>query len=251
MSSGKSRDEPVWARTAPGSRKPAYSRELIVQTALAIADAEGFEALSMRRIASELGAGTMTIYHYVATKDELINLVGDAVMADMIIPDDELPGGWREGMAEIARRTLRIFDKHPWIVEHMGEGDPDAAGPNVLRHVEQTLAVASLSGLGLDEQFELAAIVDDYVFGHAMRRHTGSRMESTPNAKQRLDAMLRYLTEELGSGDYPHLAAAAGDDPAAGFARVMHLAEEDDRFERGLQRVLDGLELWVKQAKRR
>src|SRR5882757_9272482 len=131
MSSGKTRDEPVWARIAPGSRKPVYSREMIVQKALEIADAEGYEALSMRRIASELGAGTMTIYHYVATKDELVTLIGDAVMGEIVIPDDELPDGWRDGMAELARRTLAIFMTHPWIVEHLDEGDPSAAGPNV------------------------------------------------------------------------------------------------------------------------
>jgi AcrR family transcriptional regulator len=239
------REGPIWARPAPGERRPSYSREQIAETAIAIADAEGFETVSMRRIAAELGAGTMSLYHYVRSKDELVALVSDSIMAEIVIPDDELPAGWREGMAEIARRTLAIFRRHPWIIEHMGEGDPDSTGPSVLRHVEQTMAVASRSGLDLEGQFELAAIVDDYVFGHAMRAYHGARFGPEGDAKSRLDAMLAYLTEQLGSGEYPHLQAIAGDDPAAGFARIGHLTSDEDRFERGLQRVLDGLELWV------
>jgi AcrR family transcriptional regulator len=202
----------------------------------------------MRRIAAELGAGTMTLYHYVRNKDELVALIADRIMSEMVIPDDELPDGWREGMAEIARRTLAIFEGHPWIVEHMGEGDPDSAGPSTLRHVEQTLAVASRSGLDGDDQFELAAIVDDYVFGYAMRSHPGAQPGSDGDARSRLDAMIAYLNKQLGTGDYPHLEAIAGDDPAAGLARVAHLARDEQRFERGLQRVLDGLQLWVDRA---
>jgi AcrR family transcriptional regulator len=238
---------PIWGRPAPGSRKPAYSREQIAETAIAIADAEGFEAVSMRRIATELGAGTMTLYHYVGSKDELVSLISDSIMSEILIPDDELPDGWREGMAEIARRTLAIFRRHPWIVEHMDEGDPSSAGPSVLRHVEQTIAVASRSGLTIEDQFELASIVDDYVFGHGMRTYQGTQFGAEGDAASRIDAMVGYLTEQLGTGDYPHLEAIAGDDPAAGFARMGELASDEQRFERGLQRVLDGLELWVER----
>jgi AcrR family transcriptional regulator len=243
------REGPIWARPAPGERRPSYSREQIAETAIEIADAEGFGAVSMRRIAAELGAGTMSLYHYVRGKDELIALISDTIMAEIVIPEDELPGGWREGMAEIARRTLATFRRHPWIVEHMGEGDPGSTGPGVLRHVEQTIAVAARSGLDVEGQFELAAVVDDYVFGHAMRAYHGARMGAEGDATSRLDAMVAYLTEQLGSGEYPHLQEIAGDDPAAGFARLAHLASEEDRFERGLQRVLDGLELWIEQSR--
>jgi AcrR family transcriptional regulator len=241
---------PIWARPAPGSRRPTYSREQIAETALAIADAEGFEAVSMRRIAAELGAGTMTLYHYVGSKDELVVLVSDRIMSELVIPDDELPEGWREGMAEIARRTLAVFKRHPWIVEHLGEGDPEGAGPGVLRHVEQTLAVAARSGLELGDQFELAAIVDDYVFGHAVRSLEDVQFGGRRGEKDRFDAMIAYVTEQLETGDYPHLSAAAGDDPAAGLARIGHLAGDGERFERGLQRLLDGLERWVESARR-
>jgi AcrR family transcriptional regulator len=202
----------------------------------------------MRRIAAELGAGTMTLYHYVRTKDELVTLVGDAIMAEMVIPDDELPAGWRDGMAEIARRTRAIFERHPWIVEHLGEGDPDHAGPHVLRHVEQTLAVTARTGLDVQRQFELAAVVDDYVFGHAIRSHEGVRSGEEGHVRARMDGLIAYLNEQLGSGEYPHLEAFVSDDPAAAFARIAHMSSDVERFERGLQCVLDGLELWVRRA---
>ena len=241
--------EPIWIRPAPGARRPSYSREQIAEAAIAIGDAEGYEAISMRRIAAELGAGTMTLYHYVRNKDELVALIADRIMSEVIVPDAELPDGWREGMAEIARRTLAIFKRHPWIVEHMGEGDPYSAGPSVLRHVEQTLAVASRSGLGVDDQLELASVVDDYVFGYGFRHYESAQLGGGPGAKSRIDAMAAYLTEQIGTGDYPHLEAIAGDDAAAGFARIGHLAADEQRFERGLQRLLDGLALWIDNAR--
>jgi Tetracyclin repressor-like, C-terminal domain len=97
--------------------------------------------------------------------------------------------------------------------------------------------------------FELAAIVDDYVFGCALRGHASAQFGAAGDAKRRLDAMVGYLNEQLGTGDYPHLEAIAGDDPAAGFARIGHLASDEQRFERGLQALLDGLELWVGRAR--
>jgi AcrR family transcriptional regulator len=191
----------------------------------------------------------MTLYHYVRNKDELVALVADTILGEIVIPDDELPAGWREGMAEIARRSLAIFRRHPWIIEHLGEGGPSRTGPNLLHHVEQTLAVASRSGLDLDDQFELAAIVDDYVFGFALRAHESGQFGAEGEARRRADPMVAYLTEQLGSGDYPHLEAVAGDDPVAGFARIGHLTSGEQRFERGLQALLGGLELWVGGAR--
>ena len=98
-------------------------------------------------------------------------------------------------------------------------------------------------------QLELAAIVDDYVLGHAMRAHYD--MGSGGDGPRWPDAMTPYLTEQLRTGDYPHLAAIVGDDPAEAFARIAHRVDTDERFEGGLQRLLDGLELWVEEERGR
>src|SRR3954451_21695322 len=137
-------EDVLWVRPQPGERRPAHTRETIAAAALKIADTRGFEAVTMRRVAGELGAGTMTLYHYVRNKTELTALMDDAIMAELLIPDDELAGDWREAMAEIARRSYAAFQRHPWMFEHLADEDaPSPGGPNALRHVEQSLAAVA------------------------------------------------------------------------------------------------------------
>ncbi len=193
---------PIWSRPAPGERKPAHTRERIAAAALKIADEEGFEAVTMRRVATELGAGTMTLYHYVKNKRELAALMDDAVMGELLVPEDELGDDWREGLAQIARRTYRSFMRHPWTFEFIGgEDDPGVGGPNALRHVEQSLTVAERTGLDLKGQFEITALMDDFVFGHAMRTRGIGRSRETP--EERLNAVVAYMEQQLATGEYP------------------------------------------------
>jgi AcrR family transcriptional regulator len=235
---------PIWTRPAPGERKPAHSRERIAEAALKIADEEGFEAVTMRRVATELGAGTMTLYHYVRNKRELAALMDDTVMGELLVPEDELADDWREGFAQIARRTYQSFLRHPWTFEFIGgEDDPGLGGPNALRHVEQSLAVAEKTGLDVKGQFEITALIDDYAFGHAMRTRGIGRARQTP--QERIDAVISYMERLLETGTFPRLQAIAGDDVRAGFELVAELAADPDRFERGLQVVLDGIELMI------
>ncbi len=237
---------PIWSRPAPGERKPAHTRERIAAAALKIADEEGFEAVTMRRVAAELGAGTMTLYHYVKNKRELAALMDDTVMGELLVPEDELGDDWREGLAQIARRTYRSFMQHPWTFEFIGgEDDPGVGGPNALRHVEQSLMVAERTGLDLTGQFEITALMDDFVFGHAMRTRGIGRADQGP--KERLDAVVAYMGRQLATGEFPRLQAIAGDDLRGGFERVAELATDPERFERGLEVVLDGIELLLER----
>jgi AcrR family transcriptional regulator len=235
-------DEVLWSRPAPGERRPAHTRETIAAAALRLADTRGVQAVTMRNVAEELGAGTMTLYHYVRNKRELYALMSEAIMGEIVIPDDELPDGWREGLAEIARRTVRVFSKHPWIGDHMDD-EQAQAGPSVLRHVEQSLAVASRTGLAIEEQLEITGLVDDYVFGYAVR----NREQEAD--RRHLESMVAYLQTQLDTGEFPHLAELMGDDPRKGIERVMHLAAQEERFERGLQRLLDGIELDIERRR--
>ena len=90
----------------------------------------------MRRVARQLGAGTMTLYHYVRNKDELITLMADEVMGELLIPDDELADGWREALIQLANRSRNVFLAHRWTLDHFGDVSP---GPNGMRHFEQSL----------------------------------------------------------------------------------------------------------------
>src|SRR5262245_55478356 len=123
----------LWMRKPTPARKPRFTRDEITQTAIEIADAEGFGAVSMRRIASDLDPGTRTLYHYVRTKDELLSLVVDAVMGEIVVPDDEFPDAWRAAVTTIADRTRAALVRHPWILDIT---DDPPVGPNNVRHFD-------------------------------------------------------------------------------------------------------------------
>jgi AcrR family transcriptional regulator len=236
--------EPIWARPAPGSRKPRYTREQIAQAALAIADAEGFEAVSMRRVAAELGAGTMTLYHYVRTKGDLVALMDDAIMGEILVPADELPDDWRGAVTAIAEHSLAAFQRHPWAMTAMR--DAREGGPNGMRHFEQSLVATARTGLPLDRRLELIAMVDDYVFGFAMRAadvHAAEHFEEIP------PALVDYVEAQLATGDYPNIAALLGDDDmVAAFQRMFALMFDEARFGRGFERLLDGIALELERG---
>ncbi len=94
MSRAKKHDL-IWLRPEPNDRRPRFNREQITAAVLKIADSEGFEALTMKRIADELDCGIMTLYYYVRTKADLVALMHDAILAEILLP--QLPDGWREG----------------------------------------------------------------------------------------------------------------------------------------------------------
>jgi len=231
---------PIWARPEPGARRARFTREQIAEAALAIADAEGFEAVSMRRVAAELGAGTMTLYHYVRTKDELVSLMDNAIMGELLIPEGEMPADWREALTLIARRTRDSLVRHPWTLEAMSEAQ---IGPNGIRHMDQS--IAAVARLELDDvtRFEIITVVDDYVFGYAMRRRHPGR-EDPEAMEEWLDRASAYIEEQLATGDFPHLQAIMPEAGMSAFWKQLEEADfEDGRFERGLARLLDGIEL--------
>ena len=225
----------IWLREEPCSRKPGHSWARIAAAAVEIADTEGFEAVSMRRVAQEIGAGTMTLYHYVANKDELVTLMMDAVMAEVLVPDDELPGEWRPAIARIAIATRESLRRHRWMLDLLDEPRP---GPSKLRHFEQSLQ--AMAGAGLDPKARLEAIVliDEYVFGFAIRE----AQEPDAHGPGWPPGVREFFQREIDNGEFPHARELLGDDLDAGVAVVRELFREEGRFERGLERLLDGIE---------
>jgi AcrR family transcriptional regulator len=162
---------PIWARPEPPGRGPraALSRSQIVQVALRIADEEGLEAVSMRRLARELGSGAMSLYHYFQSRDELLDLMGDTVAAEMLVPG-EMPSDWREALTAIARSSRAAFQRHPWLLTTLQERP--RVSPNLLRHVEQSSqSVAKLAEAGHDPDLLSGIVfaVDDYMIGYTLR----------------------------------------------------------------------------------
>jgi AcrR family transcriptional regulator len=226
---------PIWFREEPAARRPSHSRAEFAAAAIEIADSEGFEAVSMRRVAQKLGAGTMTVYHYVRNKDELITLMSDSIMGEILVPEGELSGDWRAALTQIAIRTRDVFANHRWIFERMGDGRP---GPNGMRHFEQSLAAVATLGLEREEVFELIGQVDDYVFGYALREV----QEIEEHERGWPQEIVDFMQRELDSGDYPQISRFFGDDADAGVEEVIALVSKEGRFDRGLQRLLDGIE---------
>ena len=194
--------------------KSPLSREKIAAAALAIADREGFSAVSMRRVAQELDVGTMSLYYYIKTKDDLIAVVDDALMGEALLPS--LPKDWRRAIMEIARRTRAIFMRHPWALVSMLSAPP---GINAMRHMEQCFEALAGTSMTRKQKITLLATIDDFVFGHALREAPRD---------QNID--FEFAAAQLATGAFPRLVEVYG----AGRIDPMR-----DRFELGLRALLD------------
>ena len=227
----------LWTRPTPTTRRPRFSRDEIATTAIRIADTEGFAAVSMRRIATELDAGTMTLYHYIRTKDELLTLVVDAVMGEVVIPTTEtMPTDWRAALTMVAERTRAALERHPWILDIT---DDPPVGPNTVRHFDQSLqAVASLD-LSLTDKFDVVSAVDEYVFGYCLHH----RNNQLSDARSFDDDMVAYVNGLVESGDYPQLEAMTAEyGLEQGWRLIDEHMRDPNRFARNLTRLLAGIE---------
>ena len=234
----------VWTRAEPGSRKPRFTRDEIAAAAVKIADEEGFEALSMRRLAAELGAGTMTLYHYVHTKDELLALLNDSVMGEVVIPDGELPTEWRAAITMVATDRREALQRHPWTLEIH---DDPAPGPNAARHFDQSMQAVMSLDLTLGERFELVTAVDEYVFGFCLLERTYPEEGHDTGAD-----LIRYMGDLIATGDYPALAEIEREyGTVEAFAEFDRQSKDPERFGRNLARLLDGFEAGWKRAESR
>jgi AcrR family transcriptional regulator len=246
-------NRPIWALPQPAERKPRHTREQIAGVALRLADEEGFEAVTMKRIAAELGAGTMTLYYYVRNKTDVVALIHDAIMADVVLPASELPARWREAVAAVARRTRQVLMAHPWSVSSLNDAQ---FGPNAMRHLEQSLAATAGTGLPAGARLELLTAVDDYVFGNTLRSvESLTRAKAAEADPDMVAAAIDYGVAQLATGNFPELSAlyAAGAEAAGAETAGAEATEGeavgppmDERgleaqFERGLASLLDGI----------
>ncbi|MBT2508244.1 TetR/AcrR family transcriptional regulator [Streptomyces sp. ISL-98] len=225
--------EVIWARPERAGRgpRPAYSRADIAAAAVRIADAEGLDAVSMRRVAAEIGCGTMSLYNYVPRKEDLYELMVDAVSAEYELPE-EPSGDWRADMMALGHQTRALMRRHPWLPRLMSP--VYGFSPNALRYLEYCLTC--LDGLDVPQgtKLELVATVNGTVttyVGHEIA--TAERSRSLPwTQEQENAARIAYLGREMASGKYPRMAKA--------FAEDAGPVDLDAAFERALGRVLDG-----------
>jgi AcrR family transcriptional regulator len=180
----------------------------------------------------------MSIYHYVKSKDELLDLVGDRIIGGQLVDDAELRRGWREGLTAIAQATRRNFERHPWMGGAMSPRPTTIPRPNAIRHIDQSLAAVADVGLDVAAQME--------IIGFAIRsqRVAESEEEMGGDAAEWMRTMLDLLRERVESGDYPDLLRAVQANRAAGGPDedLGRMASGEARLERRLDLLLDGIE---------
>jgi AcrR family transcriptional regulator len=241
--------ELLWRTGEPQRRRgprPALSVDGIVAAATAIADRDGLEAVTMRRLAQSLGVGPMALYTYVPGKLELLALMLDAVYREM--PRSAWSGGdWQERLAAVAAANRALFEAHPWAAT-ISTGRPPL-GPGLMAKYEHELRAFEDSGLDDVETDAALTFLLEFVRGAALAAHgaRGAREESGMTDEEWWEANAPLLARVVNSDDYP-TAARVG--TAAGAAQGGAYSA-DHAWEFGLERVLDGLQALVERRRGR
>jgi AcrR family transcriptional regulator len=228
----------VWTRPRRKRREhPALSREQIVATALELLDAEGIDALSMRRLGSRLGAVATAVYWHVANKDELIELVVDEVYGEIEVPEVTDQAGWRAAADACARSLRSAILRHPWMVSVLDEVGMAYLGPNLMRQSERMLALFRAAGFPLVEADQAVKTVAAYVMG--MATADAAVLTKLAGGTRSEQDIVRDLLPAAERAAQPHpllrelYAVYRTQDPEQ---------NREDNFTYGLDRVLDGLQ---------
>ncbi|MCY1145677.1 TetR/AcrR family transcriptional regulator C-terminal domain-containing protein [Actinoplanes sp. Pm04-4] len=236
---GLVRAQPGVGTVVAGPTRPAGEapdRDLVVRTAITIADAEGLQGLSMRRLAGELDIPTMSVYRHVKDKEELVLLMMDKVMAANPPPPrmDPSRDGWRACVEALARLQWSMYRRHTWLAQAVSFTRPLLA-PHAMAHTEWTMWALEGQGLDVKTQFRAAVTVANYVRGTAVNLEEEEQavQETGMTDAEWMDAQEERFVEVLTSGRLPLMARFM-----ASSERELTL---DSLLEYGLQRLLDGL----------
>ncbi|WP_433295758.1 TetR/AcrR family transcriptional regulator [Actinoplanes sp. CA-030573] len=176
-------------------RPPQHTRDQVVEAAIRVADAEGLAAVTMRRIATEIGAGAMSLYTYVDNRDRLLDLMVDRVgAAARRVP---ATGDWRADLLALAGAQRELMLAHPWLPAALP--DRRLTGTHMLAYLEEGLAALAPTGLDGPTKMEIIALITGFVAAFVM----GERANATPVPEQ-----VALITSAIAGGEFPHLAAA-------------------------------------------
>jgi AcrR family transcriptional regulator len=240
----------LWGRRERGRRgpRPGLSPDAIVEAAVRVADAEGLEAVSMSRVATELGFTTMSLYRYVANKDELLQLMWNAATfgaEQLVIEGDD----WRSRLRSWAIIQRDMMDRHPWVT-HMPMAAPPVA-PNSLHFVERGLATMDDTGLPDAEKLRVIGLLSSYTLSDVRMANDAKRAmmaaaqlaetapdmaDDAPEPIQSFEGLLRELVDER---TYPRLYRFAWSPEAD------NQASEFGEFLFGIDLILDGVQALI------
>lgn len=230
--------ELAWGLHEGGRRgpKPGLTLAEIVAAAIAVADAEGIEAVSMQRVASELGFTPMALYRYVPSKDDLVMLMVDAAGGEALSAAVAEDADWRSGLERWARAQMAIFERHPWITGLPISGPPML--PNQVAWMEIALSHLASCPLSMSERVAVMTLLASYVRSHhrlfaEMGEAAEQEGRSLKESEQRYMQVLRQIVDPVR---FPHVAAAFAEGSAQ-----PGLDDVRAEFEFGLGRILDGV----------
>jgi AcrR family transcriptional regulator len=201
--------------------------------ALALADAEGIDAISIRQIAARLGVSAMALYWYIERKEDVLALMIDAVYGEVPVPPRQDPRDWRSHLQEIAVQTRAMMHRHPWFASLIGHRA--VLGPNALTQTDDLLGIVSQLGFDMTTSRSLLAMFNAYIVGFVLSEMGEAEAQRRTGLSQQewQQHVAPYMQEQvIASGRYPHLA------------RYLVESEErpsEERFLFGLTRLLEGI----------
>ncbi|MFC6157438.1 TetR/AcrR family transcriptional regulator C-terminal domain-containing protein [Kribbella jiaozuonensis] len=218
--------------------RPVLTRGQVMRAAVLVGDGEGIEAVSMRRVAVELGVGTMSLYRHVANKDELVTEMVDAVFGEYELPDPG-PDGWRAKLELIARRQWELCHRHLWLPAAVSFTRPLLV-PNLTAQTEWTLR--ALDGLGLPTEICIREALTLHGLVITAARAMADEVEAEQETGLTLDRWWidkrRRAEELLSTGRFPLLAAVPEN----------AVSDLNELFEYSLARHLDGFEVLLSRS---
>ena len=213
-------------KAAAASRTP-LNRERIVQAALALADANGIESLSMRKLGEAVGVEAMSLYNHVPSKADLLDGLVDLVFGEIELPANG--DGWKAAMRQRAIEVRAVMSRHRWAIGLMESRT--SPGPATLRHHDAVLGCLRNAGFPVDLAAHAYSVLDSYIYGFALQEatlpfDTGSETSELAQA----------ILAPFPVGEYPHLAELA-------FEHVLKPGYDyGSEYEFGLDLILDGLD---------
>ena len=236
------RSELLWEDRSPSTRGPkaGFTPEEVVQAAVAIADEDGLSALTMQAVSARLGLTTMAIYRYFPNKEALYDAIIDAGMGLPPRPT-EPRGDWRAEVARWSHAKRDMLIARPWIAELPFVAAPH--GPNWLSWLEALTEPLASTGLAAPDVGEMISVIDGFTRGASDTAVSLARAQARGVSQMQWAAAVGAdLGRAIGDARFPHFAAILTA-PSTGKTRTM-----DESFDFCLQRVLDGVELYVKSA---
>jgi AcrR family transcriptional regulator len=203
------------------------NRERVLHAAVALADEQGIEALTMRALGEELGVEAMSLYYYVANKDELLDGMVDLVYSEIELPSDE--ADWKTAMRQVANSVHEALSRHRWAITLMETRT--RPGPANLRHHDSVIRTFREAGFSIKQAVHAFSVLDSYISGFALQELT------LPfDTSEELAEAAEGILAQFPADEYPHLAETI----------TEHITKSGydyaDEFDVALDLILDGIE---------